>query len=84
MLVPTKKNSPLFPALPKGNIGKGSVCPSVHPCTFVHHDWLDFLHIGHHDQVPWAANPCKVKFGSRVPNLSNYGNFFINFEFVTM
>ena len=29
--------------------------------------------------MPWAADACEIEFGS-VPNLSNYGNFFINFE----
>ena len=34
---------------------------------------MDFIHIGYHDQVPWAAHACKILFGS-VPNLSNYGH----------
>ena len=40
---------------------------------------MNFLHIGYHDQVVWAADVCKIKVGY-VPNLSNYGNFFINLE----
>ena len=62
------------------NIGKGPVSPSVHPHAFLHNDWMDFLHIGYHDQVSWGADACKIVFGS-VPNLYNYGYFFINFEF---
>ena len=47
--------------------------------TFLHDGLMDFLHIGYHDQVPSAADVCKIKFGSAL-NLSNYDNFFINFE----
>ena len=56
-----------------------AVCQSSHSCTFLHDGWLDFLHITYHDQVPWAADAGKIKFGS-VSNLSNNGYFFINFE----
>ena len=62
-----------------GNIGKSPVDqlahPSVHlsvsPCAFLHDGWMDFLHIQYHDQVPWAADACKVEVGS-MPNLSNW------------
>ena len=43
-----------IPILPKQNQGKRaspSISPSVRPRTFLHHGWMDFLHIGHHDQV---------------------------------
>ena len=60
-----------------------SVCPSVqlsvHPRAFLHDGWTDLLHIGYHDQVPWGTDTCKIEFDS-VPNLTNYGNFFVNFE----
>ena len=39
---------------------------------------MDFLHIGYHDQVPRLLIHVK-QFGS-VSNLSNCGDFFINFE----
>ena len=63
------------------------VCPSVQlsvsqlvcPRTFLHNGWMDFLHIGYHDQVPWASDAYKSEFMS-VPNLTNYGHFFITFE----
>ena len=64
-----------------GNIGMGPVHPSICPSclrAFLHDGWMDFLHIGYHDQVPWAADACKTEFGS-VPTLTNYGHFFINF-----
>ena len=53
--------------------------PSVHPCAFLHDGWIDFLHVGYHDQVPWAADAWQTEFGS-VPNLSNYVNFFNTFR----
>ena len=31
-------------------------CLSVSPCTFLHDSWMDFIHIGYHVQVPWAAD----------------------------
>ena len=62
----------LFPA-PLGRI----ICS--HSLTFLHDGWMDFLHIGYHDQVPWAAFASKIEFGS-VLNLTNYSHFFINFE----
>ena len=40
---------------------------------------MDVLHIGYNDLLPWAANACKIEFGS-VLNLSNYGIFFIKVE----
>ena len=61
------------------------VVPCVHPSVlmsilaFLHDGFMDFLHIGYHDQVPWAADACKTEFGS-VLNMSNYGIFFINFD----
>ena len=65
------------------NIGKGpvhlSVHLSVHPHTFLHDGWMDFLHIGYHDQVPCVVEVWKITFGS-VPNWSNYGYLFINVE----
>ena len=48
---------------------------SVHPRAFLYDGRMDFVHIGYHDQVLWAADTCKIEFGS-VPNLSNYGNLF--------
>ena len=54
---------------------------SIHPHTFFHDGLMDFLHIWYHDhidQVPWAADVCKIEFGS-VQNLNNYGYFFILF-----
>ena len=70
------------------NIGKDPVHLSshpavhlpVHPHAFLHDGWMDFFHIGYHDQVPWAVDARKIEFGS-VRNLTNYGHFFINFEF---
>ena len=56
-----------------------SVSLSVHPCAFFHDNWIDFLHIGYHDQVPWATGAYKIEFGS-MPHLSNYGNFPILLE----
>ena len=75
-----EQNNPLlFPALPikmeSGNTGKGSVCPQA----FLQNDWMDFLHIVYHDQVPCGADACKIELGC-VPHLSNYGHIFINFE----
>ena len=52
---------------------------SVHPHVFLHDGWLNFLHIGYHDQVSWSADACKREFGS-VPNFINYDYFFIKFE----
>ena len=74
----------LFPALPKqnrGNIGTGPVrqCLNSCPHAFLCDGWMDFLHIGYHDQVPWAPDACKTEFDTE-QNLSNYGHFFINFE----
>ena len=46
--------------------------PSVLPHAFLHDDWMDFRHIGYHDQVEWAADVSKIEFGS-VPNWSNFG-----------
>ena len=64
-----------------GNIGKSPVCPSsvhdlsisqltVNPGAFLTGGWMDFLHIGYLNQVPYAADTSKIPFGS-VPNLSN-------------
>ena len=62
------------------NIGKGPVCPSVFAhSSMLHYGLIDFLHIGYHDQVSWSTDACKIEFGS-VPNLSNYGYFFIIFS----
>ena len=70
-----------------GEYRKGS-SPSSHPSvshqlvhlhTFLRDGWMDFLHIGCHGQVPWSADACKIEFDV-VPNLTNYGHFFINFE----
>ena len=61
----------LFPTLPKKHWGiqesVQAVCLSVHHCTFLHDGWIDFLHTGYHDQIPWATNTQNIKFGS-VPN----------------
>ena len=57
-----------------------SVRLSVHLHAFLHDGWIDFLHIKYHDQVSWATDACETEFGS-VPNLSNYGYFFINLDF---
>ena len=56
-----------------------SICLSSRPCTFLHDGWAVFRHIGYHDQLPWAADAYNIELVS-VPNLSNYGNFFIHFE----
>ena len=56
---------------------------SVRPSAFLHDGWTDFLHIGYHDQVPWATDACKTEFGS-VPHLSNYGNFFNKFRLIVL
>ena len=66
----------LFPASPRQNRGiyERVVHQSVHPCIFLHDLWMDFLHIWYHDQVPWATDAYKIKYGS-VPNLSNLGIF---------
>ena len=50
-----------------------AVCLSVHPQTFLHDGWIDSLHIGYHDQVPWAADAYKIEFGF-VQNLTNCGH----------
>ena len=55
-----------------------SISLSACPCAFQHDGWMDFLHIGYHDQVAWAADACKIEFDS-VPNLSRYGQFFNKF-----
>ena len=63
-------------------------CPSIHHsiCLFVgnlyaflYNGWMDFLHIGYDDQVPWGADACKMECDS-VPHMSNCGYFVINFE----
>ena len=36
---------------------------------------MDFVHIGYHNQVLWAADSRKAEFGS-VQNFSNYCNCF--------
>ena len=43
---------------------------SVRLRAFHHDGWIDFLHIGYHDQVPWATYVCKIEFGY-VPSLSD-------------
>ena len=64
---------PCFSIAESGNIGMGPVrlgiclsChPSIHPGTFLHDGWMDFLHICYHDQVPWAAADAhEIDFGS--------------------
>ena len=56
-----------------------SVIQSLFPHTFLHEGWIDFLHIGYHDQESWAADVCKIEFRS-VLNLNKYGYFFRNLE----
>ena len=72
----------LFLALPKRNWGiqkrvqpiSLSVQMSSCPHLFLHDGLIDFLHIRYHEEVPWAADACKIEFGS-VPHLSNCGYF---------
>ena len=55
------------------------VAISQKQCVYFVHIWnSNFLHIGHHNQVPWAADVSKIKLAS-VPNLSNYVHYFIIF-----
>ena len=58
-----------------------SVHLSVYHRAFLHDGWMDFLHIGYHDQVPWTTNACKIEFVS-IPNCSNCGYIFINFDYL--
>ena len=57
-----------------------SICLSVSQSSRIPPWWLDGFSAY---WVPWwgtmAADACKIKFDS-VPNLSNYGNFFINVQ----
>ena len=52
--------------------------PSACPHAFLHDGYMDFLHIGYYDKVPWTADARKIEFGF-VPNLTNYGIFFHKF-----
>ena len=56
-----------------------SICLSLCSHAFLNDGWIDFLHIGYHDQVPRVADSSIIEFGS-VPNLSNVCYFFIDFE----
>ena len=56
-----------------------SVHHAVCPCTFLDDDWRDFLHNWYHDQIPWSVDAHKIEF-EFIPNLSNYGIFFLNFK----
>ena len=57
-----------------GYIGKGpvhlagrlSVRLFSRPCVFLHDGWMDFLDIGYHGQVLWAADACKIELGSQI------------------
>ena len=78
----------LFPASPPWSWGikkrfssiSLSVLLSVSPSLHIPPWWLDgFSSYSVVAQVQWATDACKIKFGS-VPNLSNYGYFFIRFE----
>ena len=53
---------------------RGPVC-AVRLCVFLHDSWMDFLDIGYHDQVVYAADVFKTEVGS-VTDLSNYDKFF--------
>ena len=60
-------------------IGIASICLDVHPRAYLHDGWVELLHIGYQEQVLWANDAPKIEFCS-VPNLNNYGHFFINLE----
>ena len=45
-------------------------CPEVRPCALLHVIWYTY-------KVPCVAHTCQIAYSS-VPNLSNYGHFFIH------
>ena len=77
--------SPLCLEAELGNIGEGpvclAICQSVQPCAFLHDGGWNFFMLGTMIRYHWLADACKIKFGS-VSNLSNYGNSFINVEYL--
>ena len=62
-----------------GNIGKGSIHPSVclfvHPYTFLHDGWMDYFHIGYNDQVPRVTDARKIDVFHLEKNLQNHFDF---------
>ena len=54
-----------------------SICPlSGDSHTSLHYGWMDFLHIGYQDLVPWAADAGKIVFRS-ISNIRNYINLLL-------
>ena len=54
-----------------------SVYLSIHPCALPDDGCMHFLHF-EYDKVPWAADACKMEFGS-MPNLIIMAILFITF-----